>query len=192
MRILGMEMMNFQNFRSSEVRCMYLYLLACASRKILAERVRPAGKGLCTLPRQPFGRGIAESSLTDWPQIRVASHARQGNSTLYFMLRLVKPVEARRLCCASIRRCGSSKSYLTAKEKQHDPLNILFCGADEFSIYSLRALRELQTKQPEKIARIDVVCRRDKYVGRGLKNIQEGEICEQYLDLQELTSCSAH
>ena len=70
----------------------------------------------------------------------------------------------------------SQKGRLTStwSGKQHEPLNILFCGADEFSIYSLRALRALQEKRPEKIAGIDVVCRPDKYVGRGLKKIHEG------------------
>jgi methionyl-tRNA formyltransferase len=58
--------------------------------------------------------------------------------------------------------------------KQHEPLRVLFCGADAFSIYSLRALRKLQQANPEKIASIDVVCRPDKRVGRGLKKIQEG------------------
>ncbi|GAB7352013.1 hypothetical protein MBLNU459_g2530t1 [Dothideomycetes sp. NU459] len=53
----------------------------------------------------------------------------------------------------------------------HDPLRILFCGSDEFSVYSLRALDSLRLEQPEKVASIDVVCRTDKRVGRGLKNI---------------------
>ncbi|KAK3069522.1 Methionyl-tRNA formyltransferase [Teratosphaeriaceae sp. CCFEE 6253] len=34
--------------------------------------------------------------------------------------------------------------------KTHNPLNILFCGADEFSIYSLRALHSLQRSCPDK------------------------------------------
>lgn len=59
--------------------------------------------------------------------------------------------------------------------KHHDPLRILFCGADEFSIYSLRALHELQRTKPDAVESIDVVCRPDKRVGRGLKQIQEGE-----------------
>ncbi|KAK5163713.1 Methionyl-tRNA formyltransferase [Saxophila tyrrhenica] len=57
--------------------------------------------------------------------------------------------------------------------RQREPLNILFCGADEFSIYSLRALRELQNRQPEKISSIDVVCRPDKRTGRGLKQVRQ-------------------
>ena len=60
-------------------------------------------------------------------------------------------------------------------KKQHEPLRILFCGSDEFSIYSLRALRKLQGSKPNKIASIDVLCRPDKRVGRGLKQVQEGQ-----------------
>ncbi|KAK0938274.1 Methionyl-tRNA formyltransferase [Friedmanniomyces endolithicus] len=56
--------------------------------------------------------------------------------------------------------------------KQHDPLHILFCGADEFSIYSLRALHKLHQTRPNKIASIDVLCRPDKRVGRGYKRTQ--------------------
>ncbi|KAF2479951.1 formyl transferase, partial [Neohortaea acidophila] len=53
------------------------------------------------------------------------------------------------------------------------PLNILFCGSDAFSIYSLRALHALQTTQPHAIHSIEVVCRPDKRVGRNLKNVRQ-------------------
>ncbi|PGH27520.1 hypothetical protein AJ80_00761 [Polytolypa hystricis UAMH7299] len=54
-----------------------------------------------------------------------------------------------------------------------DPLRILFCGSDEFSIYSLVYLKKLQLKSPSIIASIDVVCRPGKRVGRGLKEIRD-------------------
>lgn len=66
------------------------------------------------------------------------------------------------------RRCFSDE------KKPYDPLRILFCGADEFSIYSLRAVQALKEQKPECVSSIDVVCRPDKRVGRGLKKIQEG------------------
>jgi hypothetical protein len=91
------------------------------------------------------------------------------------MLRLVRPVEATGLRYTLPARYGYRRAYSGSSTRSPDPLNILFCGADEFSIYSLRALRELQSKRPEKIAAIDVVCRPDKYVGRGLRRIQEGQ-----------------
>ncbi|KAL2864614.1 methionyl-tRNA formyltransferase [Aspergillus lucknowensis] len=57
--------------------------------------------------------------------------------------------------------------------KAYDPLRILFCGSDEFSIASLRALHAEHVKRPDRIASIDVVCRPGKRVGRGLKRIRE-------------------
>ncbi|KAJ5678686.1 hypothetical protein N7462_006930 [Penicillium macrosclerotiorum] len=62
--------------------------------------------------------------------------------------------------------------------KSYDPLRILFCGSDDFSIASLRALHAYHLKQPSRIASIDVVCRPGKRVGRGLKKIREVPIKE--------------
>ncbi|KAM0715344.1 hypothetical protein Q7P37_008842 [Cladosporium fusiforme] len=73
----------------------------------------------------------------------------------------------------SIHARWSSTASSTTTAKHHEPLRVLFCGADAFSIDSLRALNELKQRRPEKIASIDVVCRSDKRVGRGLKKIQE-------------------
>lgn len=66
--------------------------------------------------------------------------------------------------------------HLTSKA--YEPLRILFCGSDDFSIASLRALREEQLKCSDRIASIDVVCRPGKRVGRGLKQIREGTSSE--------------
>ncbi|GJP98103.1 methionyl-tRNA formyltransferase [Aspergillus niger] len=63
------------------------------------------------------------------------------------------------------RRCLATKAY--------EPLRILFCGSDDFSIASLKALHEEHVKRPDRIASIDVVCRPGKKVGRGLKQIRE-------------------
>ncbi|KAK6433186.1 Methionyl-tRNA formyltransferase [Oleoguttula sp. CCFEE 5521] len=52
-------------------------------------------------------------------------------------------------------------------------LRVLFCGADAFSIYSLKALHDLHLAQPDTIVSIDVVCRPDKRVGPGLKQVRE-------------------
>ncbi|KAK5133977.1 hypothetical protein LTR08_007097 [Meristemomyces frigidus] len=74
-----------------------------------------------------------------------------------------------------------SSTFATAK--QHDPLRVLFCGADDFSIYSLRALHELQQKRADKIASIDVVYRPGKRYGRGMKKIRELPIKEAATEL---------
>ena len=54
------------------------------------------------------------------------------------------------------------------------PLRILFCGSDEFSIASLRALNEAKHEDPSLIKSIDVVHRPAKPTGRGLKTLREG------------------
>jgi hypothetical protein len=91
----------------------------------------------------------------------------------------------------------SSRKWLglrlsSTSTKHHEPLRVLFCGADAFSIYSLRALHKLQQAHPEQIASIDVVCRPDKRVGRGLKKIQEGSYISssQNLTINNTTNTS--
>ncbi|GKZ20648.1 methionyl-tRNA formyltransferase [Aspergillus brasiliensis] len=73
------------------------------------------------------------------------------------------------------RRCLATKAY--------EPLRILFCGSDDFSIASLKALHEEHVKRPDRIASIDVVCRPGKKVGRGLKQIREVPIKAAATDL---------
>jgi len=55
-----------------------------------------------------------------------------------------------------------------------EPLRILFCGSDAFSIASLRGLHARYQRDKTEIASIDVVCRSGKRVGRGLKTIRHG------------------
>lgn len=53
--------------------------------------------------------------------------------------------------------------------KVSKPLRVLFCGSDDFSSASLRALHAEQKTNPEGIASIDILCRPGKPTGRGLK-----------------------
>ena len=69
-------------------------------------------------------------------------------------------------CLAHPRRYASTRIS--------EPLRILFCGSEAFSVASLRALYEEHRRQPGLIASIDVVCRPAKRVGRGLKQFREG------------------
>ncbi|EME84857.1 uncharacterized protein MYCFIDRAFT_135231 [Pseudocercospora fijiensis CIRAD86] len=88
---------------------------------------------------------------------------------------MLLPFRARRLdlrSCRALHSPGQIPS-LSAARKAHDPLRILFCGADDFSSHSLRALHELTEKHPETVASIDVVCRPDKRTGRGLKHTRQ-------------------
>ncbi|RAH83347.1 methionyl-tRNA formyltransferase [Aspergillus japonicus CBS 114.51] len=75
----------------------------------------------------------------------------------------------------------SANRYLATKA--YDPLRILFCGSDEFSIASLKALHAEHLSRPDRIASIDIVCRPGKRVGRGLKKIQEVPIKAAATDL---------
>lgn len=56
----------------------------------------------------------------------------------------------------------------------HEPLHVLFCGSDEFSVVSLRRLQEESQKRPDLIASLQVLCKKGKPVGRGLKEIRDG------------------
>lgn len=64
-----------------------------------------------------------------------------------------------------------SRFYGTKLSK---PLRILFCGSDDFSSASLRALHAERERNPQLIESIDVLCRPGKPSGRSLKNIREG------------------
>ncbi|MCJ1311710.1 Methionyl-tRNA formyltransferase [Agyrium rufum] len=83
-----------------------------------------------------------------------------------------------------LKRWLSSRAGLSPRTAQHlsdtatrrEPLRILFCGSDLFSISSLRALHEKQLRSPDIIRSIDVVCKPPKPFGRGFKNLREVEI----------------
>lgn len=66
-----------------------------------------------------------------------------------------------------------ARRYISTKT--YEPLRILFCGSDDFSIASLNALHKEHCSRPDLISSIDVVCRPGKRVGRGLKTIREGD-----------------
>ena len=77
----------------------------------------------------------------------------------------------------SIVNCHVNKR-LFSSQKRSDPLRILFCGSDDFSVTSLKALHEEYKTNNESVATIDVVCRPSKRVGRGLKTIREVPIAQ--------------
>ena len=104
------------------------------------------------------------------------------------LLLSIKHTQMSPILCRHLRPLlsQSNKRWLSIRlsssaAKHHEPLRVLFCGADAFSIYSLRALHKLQQANPEKIASIDVVCRPDKRVGRGLKKVQEGSYIQHII-----------
>ncbi|KAI1737083.1 formyl transferase [Xylaria scruposa] len=62
------------------------------------------------------------------------------------------------------------------REKISDPLHVLFCGSDEFSCASLKALHEEHVQNPDLIRSIDVVVRPGKRTGRGYKVVRDPPI----------------
>lgn len=79
----------------------------------------------------------------------------------------------RRLATHSFEFASQIRPYTS--QVASEPLRILFCGSDEFSIASLRALYKEHERDKALIESIDVVCRPAKPVGRGLKDMREGE-----------------
>ena len=114
--------------------------------------------------------------LAKWQNLRV----RYGDSTevdtlewLYPAMR-IQPYP--RLATYCIARTCQIRSY--ASQVPFEPLRILFCGSDEFSIASLRALYKEHERDKALIESIDVVSRPPKPVGRGLKDTREGEFSQ--------------
>lgn len=66
------------------------------------------------------------------------------------------------------------KSCHSTQSKVSDPLRILFCGSDEFSCESLKALHVEHERNVALIRSIDVVVRPPKPSGRGLKLLRQG------------------
>ena len=78
------------------------------------------------------------------------------------------PAPVRSFVRPASRRFASSTAAPVA------PLRILFCGSDDFSIASLRALCQAQREAPSLIEAIDVVHRPAKPTGRNLKHFHAG------------------
>ena len=92
--------------------------------------------------------------------------------TLSHSLRL-KGVFAANVAVCSLRNYhGSHIASSTARPQSTERLRILFCGSEEFSAFSLKALSEYARSTESNIASIDVVTRKDKRVGRGLKLVR--------------------
>ncbi len=79
-------------------------------------------------------------------------------------------------------RSYSSSRCLKQKEGWDDKLRILFCGTGDFSIESLKALH-IESKKTNQIKSIDVVTRKDKRTGRGLKTLTSPPIKQSVANL---------
>lgn len=65
------------------------------------------------------------------------------------------------------------RHYRDSKGRDFDPLRILYCGSDEFSVESLKKLTDIHRKDPSFIESIDVVCKPAARRSRGLKQVYE-------------------
>ena len=75
-------------------------------------------------------------------------------------------------CFQHARACFTTTTT-TINSKTSDPLQILFCGSDEFSCASLQALDQERIRNSALVKSIDVVVRPGKLSGRGLKTVRE-------------------
>lgn len=66
--------------------------------------------------------------------------------------------------------------YSHSISKVSKPLRILFCGSDDFSVSSLKAVQRERERNPNLIKSIEVLCRPGKPVGRGLNKIFQAPI----------------
>ncbi|KAK4191501.1 Methionyl-tRNA formyltransferase [Podospora australis] len=62
------------------------------------------------------------------------------------------------------------------KPLKSDPLRILFCGSDDFSCHSLKALHEEHKTNPSLIESLEVLIPTPKPTGRGLKKLNKAPI----------------
>ncbi|OAQ74846.1 methionyl-tRNA formyltransferase [Purpureocillium lilacinum] len=60
-----------------------------------------------------------------------------------------------------------------AAPSSSDPLRILFCGSDDFSVASLRALHAERARDPSLVSALDVMVLPPRRTGRGLKTLRE-------------------
>ena len=77
-------------------------------------------------------------------------------------------------------RCLSASSGSGSSSGAEDPLRILFCGSDRFSIASLDALVTAKQRVPGLIEDIHVAHRPAKPTGRGLKTLKEGSLAPAF------------
>lgn len=69
------------------------------------------------------------------------------------------------------QRCYSQNTPRRAS----DPLRILFCGSDEFSCASLKAVHEEHSKNKGLIESLEVMALPPKRSGRGFSSLKEGK-----------------
>ncbi|KAG6068706.1 hypothetical protein E4U32_008027 [Claviceps aff. humidiphila group G2b] len=91
------------------------------------------------------------------------------------MFRLFTPVKPRLFVALLSRRPTSTLSTPHAPARRpQEPLRILFCGSDDFSCPSLKALHQEMERKTGLVESIEVVVLPNKYKGRGLRYVEDG------------------
>lgn len=71
--------------------------------------------------------------------------------------------------------------YSHVSTRSSEPLRILFCGSDEFSCASLKAVYEEHSRNKDLIESLDVMVLPPKRMGRSFKTLREGESTTSYV-----------
>lgn len=71
--------------------------------------------------------------------------------------------------------------YSHATTRSSEPLRILFCGSDDFSCASLKAVYEEHSRNKDLIESLDVMVLPPKRMGRSFKTLREGESTTFYV-----------
>ncbi|UNI20541.1 Methionyl-tRNA formyltransferase [Purpureocillium takamizusanense] len=79
-------------------------------------------------------------------------------------------VHSRPFSSSSPCRCHQQQQQ---KKRASDPLRILFCGSDDFSCASLRALQAERARDPALVSALDVLVLPPRRTGRGFKQLRE-------------------
>jgi methionyl-tRNA formyltransferase len=86
---------------------------------------------------------------------------------------------------SSVKQCPLRyASTATTVEKPGERLRILFCGSDQFSACSLRALAKYASSLESNIESVDVVTRNDKWTGRGLRRLESPPVKQVAQELE--------
>ncbi|KAL2758173.1 hypothetical protein ACRALDRAFT_1080122 [Sodiomyces alcalophilus JCM 7366] len=136
------------------------------------------------LPESPLGQacenGIQQPTFRPAPRFKLSesdqtarleglpeafSPQRRGASARPLIFKPPLAFFSPRAAFSSINTCS--------RQDNSDPLRILFCGSDEFSIAALEALHREHVSNHSLVESINVVVRPGKPTGRGMKSIRE-------------------
>ncbi|KAG6051831.1 hypothetical protein E4U39_006918 [Claviceps sp. Clav50 group G5] len=91
------------------------------------------------------------------------------------MFRLFTPVKPRLFVALLSRRPTSTLSTPHAPTRRpQEPLRILFCGSDDFSCSSLKALHQEMKRKTGLVESIEVVVLPNMFKGRGMRYVEDG------------------